>query len=236
MNLELLLPAALAAGFFGGTHCLGMCGPIVVMLEEGSAGGWQRRLLQNLGRLGSYALLGAAAAGAGRLVTSWPGSGLTVLRVLAVLLVIGMGLSLLLDRQPLRPLERAGARLWRLVAPLSRYVLPASSAPRAFAAGLLWGLLPCGLVYSAAAMAATSADIGSGMLVMAAFWAGTMPALLFAAVSAGRLRRWRREPHLRRAAGLALTLLGVVALGLPYLHGGTAGPGETPAAVHRHGR
>ena len=139
MNLELLLPAALAAGFFGSTHCLGMCGPVVVMLEEGAHGNWLPRVLQNLGRLSCYALLGAAAAGAGRLVTAWPGDGLVVLRVLASLLVVAMGLSLAFDRQPLRFLERAGASLWRYLAPLSRFVLPATSAPRAYAAGLLWG-------------------------------------------------------------------------------------------------
>ncbi len=220
MSLELVVPAAFAAGFFGGAHCLGMCGAIVVMLEEGASGGreWPRRLFYNAGRLCCYALLGAAAAAVGIGVAAWPQAGPAVLRALAALLVVAMGVTLALDRRPLRRLEQAGAWLWRRLAPLSRHVLPVSSAPRAFGAGLLWGLLPCGLVYSAAALAATTADVPGAMLVMAAFWVGTMPALLVAALSAGRLQRWRREPRLRRATGLALVLVGAVALAMPYLH------------------
>lgn len=234
MSLELVVPAALAAGFFGGAHCLGMCGAIVVMLEEGTGGrDWMRRALYNLGRLSCYALLGAAAAVVGSVVAAWPQSGLAVLRALAALLVVAMGVTLALDRRPLRKLEESGAWLWRRLAPLARHLLPVSSAPRAFGAGLLWGMLPCGLVYSAAALAATTADVVGGVLVMTAFWVGTMPALLAAALSAGRLQRWRREPRLRRATGFALMVVGALALAMPYLHipGGDAHEGHAQHAA-----
>ena len=78
MNPELLYPAALLAGFFGSTHCLGMCGAIVVLFEQQSSTGmhrWLRRILYNLGRLGFYLLLGTIAGGASAVIVLLPAPG-----------------------------------------------------------------------------------------------------------------------------------------------------------------
>lgn len=78
--------------------------------------------------------------------------------------------------------------------------------------GMLWGWLPCGMVYSVLAGAAVSGDAVNGAAIMAAFGAGTLPLLLAlgAGISRARLggRYWRfnrrgrpdRYGHLRRAA------------------------------------
>lgn len=220
MNLEFLLPAALLAGFFGSTHCLGMCGAIVVLFEEQPRESFSRplrRLLYNGGRLGFYVLLGGIAAAGGSLIAKSAGvdTGLMLLRVLAALLVIALGLNLLFDWRFLRFLERGGSRLWRLLSPLARYVLPVSTPARALSAGFIWGALPCGLVYSAVALAAASGSAPNGMLIMLLFWLGTMPALWLAGLSAAKLSAWRNRRVLRRVAGLTLILLGAVALALP---------------------
>ena len=81
MNAEMLVPAALIAGFFGGTHCLAMCGPVVVLLEgqkAGRSGGLPRRLAYNLGRMGFYVLLGCVAGASGALLTAGIGQGLMI--------------------------------------------------------------------------------------------------------------------------------------------------------------
>ncbi|HSD71068.1 MAG TPA: sulfite exporter TauE/SafE family protein [Woeseiaceae bacterium] len=223
MNPELLLPAAFLAGFFGSTHCLGMCGAIVVLFEERSqttfAGGW-RRLLYNSGRLGFYLLLGAIAAGGGSLIVKSAGAdnALVLLRVLAALLVIALGLNLLLDWRNLQFLERGGALLWRRIAPLTRHVLPVSTPARALAAGFVWGALPCGLVYSAVAMAAVSGTVVSGMLVMLLFWLGTLPGLWLAGASAVKLSAWRKQRIARRVGGSVLVAIGIAALAFPLQH------------------
>jgi len=214
MTTELLLPAAFAAGFFGSTHCLAMCGAVVVLLEgQGGAatGGLPRRLLYNAGRLGFYVLLGAAAGASGGLLSAPFGAGLLLLRVVAAALILAVGLNLLCDWQALRFLEAAGARLWQRIAPLARHVLPVSSPATALAAGFLWGALPCGLVYSAVAMAATSGGAAAGGLVMLVFGLGTVPALLLAGASAARVSRWRRRPGLRRVAGGLMIVIGLLA-------------------------
>jgi hypothetical protein len=147
-----------------------------------------------------------------------------VLRVAAGLLVIALGLNLAFDWRTLAILERSGARLWTRLAPLSRHVLPVVTPGRAVAAGFLWGALPCGLVYSAVAIAATGGNATAGAYVMFAFWLGTAPALLLAGASAAKLALWRRKGAVRRGAGLILVVLGFLALALPL--SAAIGPGQ----------
>ena len=91
MSPELALTAAFIAGFFGSTHCLGMCGAIVVLFEHGERPGqWWRRIGYNAGRLGFYALLGAIAGAGGSVLTKIAGvnTGLVILRLIAGLLAL----------------------------------------------------------------------------------------------------------------------------------------------------
>lgn len=217
MTSELLLPAAFLAGFFGGTHCIGMCGAIVVLFEQQRAdtrNPWIRRGAYNVGRLGFYALLGGVAGAGGAVLTKVAGvnTGLFILRLLAGALVIAIGLNLVFNWSATRFLEQAGATIWRRISPLARHVLPVTSAPRALAAGLLWGALPCGLVYSAVAMAASSGNAAAGVVTMLAFWAGTLPALVLAGASAERLNAWKSNQRVRRATGIIIIVVGMFAL------------------------
>lgn len=226
MTLGFLLPAALLAGFFGSGHCFGMCGAVVALLERPAAQRpWPRRLAANMGRLGFYALLGAVAAGAGVVLSRIAGAehGLGILRVVAGLLVVALAANLLFDLRSLAFLERAGSRLWKLMSPLAVRVLPATTVPRSLAAGFVWGALPCGLVYSAVALAATSGNAASGALVMTSFWLGTLPALLATGAITGSLAN---RPLLRRASGVLLLVLGLAAVLMPLRH---AGPHEQHA-------
>lgn len=224
MTAEVLLAAAFAAGFFGSTHCFAMCGAIVLLFEgPARAGALPRRLACNAGRMAFYVLLGSVAGASGALLLAGFEHGLSLLRVLAGALIVLLGLNLTLDWQALRFLEEAGALIWKRLAPLARRVLPVRSIGTAAAAGFVWGALPCGLVYSAVALAATSGGGVSGGLVMLAFWLGTLPALLLAGASAGRLQRLKSRGGLRRVAGAVLILFGALSLVLPFLHSAPAG-------------
>jgi uncharacterized protein len=239
MTLELLLPVVFLAGFFGSGHCIGMCGPIVVLLESphdqpAALNGMLRRLLYNAGRMLFYVLLGMVAGALSVVLTRIAGIelGLSLLRILAGLLVIALGLNLLFDLRVLSYLEKGGARIWRRLAPLARHVLPISTPPRALAAGFIWGALPCGLVYSAVAIAATSGSATSGALIMLVFWLGTLPALLVAGASARKLAAWVRHRVLRRLTGLMLVGIGLFALAMPYLHRDAAGDHRHATAIY----
>ena len=111
-------------------------------------------------------------------------------------------------------LERAGARLWRQVAPLTRRLRPLDRAWKLLAVGALWGLLPCGLVYTALAGAATTADPIMGAALLAAFGVGTLPAVAGLGVAASRLGRLVSHAGTRVAAGALIAGYGAwIALG-----------------------
>jgi sulfite exporter TauE/SafE len=80
------------------------------------------------------------------------------------------------------------------------------------AAGALWGWVPCGLVYSMLALAAASGGAAAGALVMVAFGLGTLPNLLAAGLAAQRVLAIRRQPWVRRCAGVLIVALGVIGL------------------------
>jgi sulfite exporter TauE/SafE len=216
MNIDVLLPAAFLAGFFGGTHCLGMCGAVVILYEQQvpEINQWLRRAFYNVGRLGFYALLGVVAGAGGAVLTKVSGinTGLLILRFLAGALVIAIGLNLLFNWSATRFLEQAGAGIWKRLSPLAKHVLPVATPARALGAGFLWGALPCGLVYSAVALAATSGSAAGGAAIMLAFWSGTLPALLFAGVSAAKLSQLKANASFRRIAGTIMIGIGLFAM------------------------
>ena len=222
MTPDLALVAALLAGFFGSTHCIGMCGAVVVLFENRAAndakpGAWLRRFTYNFGRLCFYALLGCVAGASGGVLTKTLGvsQGLMLLRILAAVLVIAIGLNLIFDWRLTRFLETAGTGLWNKLSRLAKYVLPVNTTGRALAAGFLWGALPCGLVYSAVAIAATTGSLAGGAAIMFAFWLGTLPTLLAVGTSAQMLNRFKLHRTLRRVAGIVVILIGLAAL-IPF--------------------
>ncbi len=211
---ELSLLSAVLIGWLGGVHCLGMCGGIVsaLTLSAPQAGRSKVLLGYNVGRSLTYGGLGLAAGALGQFGTQALGVAPNFLFALANILLIGMGLYLLGIPWLIRPLEQAGQNLWRRVEPFSRRLFPINTLPRAVGVGLLWGLLPCGLVYSALATAFALGSAVQGGLWMAAFALGTLPNLLTAGwVGASTLQRLRQS-SLRWLGGLLVAGWGVYGL------------------------
>jgi len=198
-------------GLLGGTHCIGMCGGIVGALSMGAASRPSLHLAYNAGRIISYALAGAIAGalGGASLVLSGQLPVRIILFVLANLMLVALGLYLMGVTRALAFSERLGQRLWRHLQPLSRRFLPARSVAQAFPLGLLWGWLPCGLVYSALVTAMTSGSALHGAGMMLAFGLGTLPNLLLAGLLAVRLKAYAANRALRTAAGLLVLAFGL---------------------------
>ena len=198
-------------GLLGGTHCVGMCGGIVSALTMGGPPRFVLHLAYNSGRIISYALAGAIAGGLGGL--SLILSGQLPLRialyVLANLMLVALGFYLIGITQALAFTERFGKRLWVHLQPLGKRYLPAQTVAQAFPLGLVWGWLPCGLVYSALATALTSGSALHGAGLMLAFGLGTLPNLLLAGLLAVRLRAYAALPAVRWMAGLLVLGFGV---------------------------
>lgn len=210
---ELALPLALGiAGLASGLHCAGMCGGIsagftLVRKEEVL----KRQLAFNAGRITSYAVAGAIAGALGSAgayaAGALPAQTLTLLFASAFALLAGIHLAGY--GFPLARLEKLGLPIWRRVQPFAARFLPARTLPQAYAAGLAWGWLPCGLVYGALAAAVFAGGALEGAVAMAGFGLGTLPWLLAAGVFAAKLRS---AVILRAAGGMLLIALGGLGL------------------------
>lgn len=209
--------AVFLIGLLGGTHCIGMCGGIVSALTvqlPGQKPAWRLHLAYNLGRIGSYTAAGAAMGAIGSM-------GLLLddvlpvqmgLYVFANLMLVALGLYLTGITGVLGAAERLGQRLWKRVQPLTRRFLPVRRVSQALPLGMLWGFLPCGLIYSvlATALVAGSAERGAGLLL--AFGLGTLPNLLLAGMLLKRLRDVVKQRAVRLASGLLVLGFGLFGL------------------------
>ena len=214
-----LLISALILGLLGGGHCLGMCGGLMGALTLAIPPEQRGRRLQlllayNLGRILSYASAGLLFGLAGWAVASSPAAML--LRIVAGLLLISMGLYLGGWWSGLTRIEALGRGLWRHIQPVASRLLPVSSLPRALLLGALWGWLPCGLVYSTLLWAASQGDALDSGLLMLAFGLGTWPVLLATGMAAERLTALLRRRGVRMAGGLLVILFGLWTLPAPH--------------------
>ena len=204
-------PALFIVGLLGGAHCVGMCGGIVGALSMGTSPRLSMHLAYNGGRLLSYALAGALVGAVGGLGLAlsgqWPLR--IVLYAFANLMLVALGLYLMGASRTLLFVEHAGQGLWRRLQPLTRRFLPARTVGQAFPLGLLWGWLPCGMVYSALVTAMTSGSALHGAGLMLAFGLGTLPNLLLAGLLAARMKACAAHPQLRRCAGLLILAFGL---------------------------
>ena len=209
--------AVFLVGLLGGTHCVGMCGGIVGALTVNMPRGrpqWPLHLAYNLGRISSYALAGAllGAVGSAGLLLNDALPVQLALYVMANLMLIALGLYLIGVPQGLTFLERGGQKVWARIQPLTRRFLPATSVSRALPLGMLWGFLPCGMVYSVLSTALLTGSAPRGAALMLAFGLGTLPNLLLAGLLLKRFRDIAQARAVRLASGLLV--LGFGAWGL----------------------
>ncbi|WP_228271003.1 sulfite exporter TauE/SafE family protein, partial [Acinetobacter bereziniae] len=191
-------------GLLGGGHCMGMCGGLMGALTLAippAQRGRRLRLLvaYNVGRVLSYTAAGLMLGMAGWAVANSP--AVLVLRIMAALLLIAMGLYLAGWWSGLTRIEAMGRGLWRHIQPVASRLLPVSSLPRALLLGALWGWLPCGLVYSTLLWAASQGNALHSAALMAAFGRGTWPVLLATGLAAERVNRLLRQRSVRVAGG-----------------------------------
>jgi len=221
LELAPLLVSAIILGLLGGGHCLGMCGGLMGALtlaipKEQRSRRFRLLLAYNLGRVLSYATAGLLIGLAGWAVANSPGA--MIMRVIASLLLIVMGLYLAGWWSGLTRIESLGRGLWRHIQPFASRLLPVSSMPRALLLGALWGWLPCGLVYSTLLWSASQGNALDSALLMLAFGLGTWPVLLATGLAAERTTALLRKRGVRMAGGLLVILFGIWTMPGPHQH------------------
>lgn len=221
---------AISVGLLSSLHCLGMCGGISGMLTMSLPGEVRndRPALSsylgayNAGRLTSYVAAGAIVGTLGTGVieaTAVVGTGHLLLKGIGAAMLAAIGLYVAGWFPALAVVEGAGTPIWRHLEPVGRRLLPARNLPQAYLQGVVWGWLPCGLMYSTLLWAFASGGTINGIAVMAGFGLGTLPMMM----SSGLVAKWLTElgqiPYLRQMAGSAIVLVALLSL----VYSGTIG-------------
>ena len=230
------LAAAFILGLFSTVHCIGMCGGIIgaLSLSLPDSLRQQRTMhllfisLYNIGRILSYSFAGLVVGYIGAEAAAWTdmSGGPSILRYTGVVLMIAIGLYLAGWFPQLSKVERIGMPVWKILEPIGRKMVPVNTMPKALLYGLIWGWLPCGMVYFVLVWALTSGSAAQGAMTMAAFGLGTLPSLLGAGLAFSSLKRFTQSRLNRQFVGLVVIAIAIGTLLMPmggHKHGHAGG-------------
>ena len=148
--------------------------------------------------------------------------------------MVGMGLYLAGWFPKFAKMERLGAPVWRWLQPIGKRFIPVRTWRQAFFLGMVWGWLPCGLVYAGLAVAATSGNATQGALMMMAFGAGTLPAVMGAGIFTGLIVAMGRAQYLRPIAGVVIIIMALVTVFWPMNHARHDMGGQMEHSAHQN--
>ncbi|HIJ23236.1 MAG TPA: sulfite exporter TauE/SafE family protein [Gammaproteobacteria bacterium] len=225
MLTESLLFSAFLMGLLGSTHCAGMCGGIVSALTIGIEQQQRKQhiatylVAYNSGRIFSYMVAGALIASIGNILGVIADAiivrQLLTLFSASLLILLGFYLSGLWPTAILK-IEQGGAYLWRFIEPTAQRWIPIRTNAQAIVAGLLWGWIPCGLVYTALLWAMSAESILYGALIMGSFGLGTLPALFGLGLFSGELSKHLQQQWVRLTTGIMVASFGLFQLTTLY--------------------
>lgn len=211
MDFSLLLTCYLM-GLLGSLHCIGMCGGIAGALSMAVQGSPNKKWMliggYHLGRVSSYTTLGLLFAALWQPAYESAALVGVISRSIAGALIIGVGLYIGKWWFGITHLERVGAKFWRRLQGITHRLLPVNNIPKSLALGLLWGWLPCGLVYSALSLAIASGNATQGAFCMLCFGLGTLPVVIGTSVVFKELQTVLQTDLIRMSAAVIFLIIG----------------------------
>jgi len=207
--------AAFMIGVLGAGHCITMCGGISGAIAHASNNSSYPSsltpLFYNLGRIGSYTLIGAVVGYTAQIGLNFGGGYdlLVILRFISGITLILIGLYIAQLNSAILQLEKVGRVIWRYIQPITRQFLPLKTPFHAFPLGFLWGWLPCGLVYSALTLALSSGSTMNAAFTMFAFGLGTFPMMFLVGNISSKFNSLIQNSRFKQFSGLLLVLFGL---------------------------
>lgn len=198
--------AAFLMGIVSAGHCLGMCGGLMLASGLNSSRPFYV-VMYNVGRLSTYLILAAIF---GFFSSSLPTVSLPFLQILSGILLLLTAIYFAGVSNLIQKVEKLGAPIWQLAKPISRRLLPIDTSSKAYALGLVWGFIPCGLVYTALAFSVSQSSFSISILTMLLFGLGTFPAMITSGLFASQLRTFIYNPIVRRILVSSLVLLTIL--------------------------
>jgi sulfite exporter TauE/SafE len=206
---DLSFVSAFLIGLAGGVHCVGMCGGIVGAFAYAvpkNAVMLPYTLAYNFGRIVSYVVAGAITGWAGSLFAHQVNQGIVILQFVSGVFLMLLGLYVAGWWQGLSNIEKIGSKFWQVIRPWSKKLLPFKSPLHALPYGMIWGWLPCGLVYSVLTWSLASGSALQGAMIMAGFGLGTLPIMILMATGFEKIQKVIQKPKAKVLMGLLLML------------------------------
>ena len=209
-------------GLFSSIHCVSMCGSIIGTLSfslKPEIRSKKSKMMAfifsyNFGRIFSYMLAGLIIGLIESLLTLPMGEehGHRALQIISALIITGAGFYIAGWFPNFAYIEKTGSRFWKTIEPYGRKLIPVATLPQAFLFGMVWGWIPCGLVYTALALAATSGDITTSILIMLAFGMGTLPAVAGTGIVSTFISRINNLHATKKIAGMLLVFIAIISV------------------------
>ncbi len=219
MDINLL--SAFLMGLAGGVHCIGMCGGIATAFTFAipkEAFNTPYILAYNIGRISSYTAVGALTGYLGAITSTAITTNFPILTLISAVFLVLLALYISDWYKGLSILEKAGSRFFKKIQPFAKRFLPFKHPGSALAYGMVWGFLPCGLVYTALTWSLASGSALNGALFMLMFGLGTFPALIASSVGASFLIPFLQHKITRQVIAISLIFFAIILI-FPVIKG-----------------
>lgn len=233
---------AFVLGLLSSTHCVGMCGGITSAFSFGvPASRTPLRLMvltitYNIGRIVTYTAMGLLLGNVVDVLRDYLPIMTLIMRFVAGIVLVVMGLYLTNVWHGLTWIEKLGQHVWRFISPLSKKCFPIHRVHQAFSLGLIWGFLPCGLVYSMLVWASSAITPTQSAMIMFCFGLGTLPTLITLGLFSNLLKKSIQSHKVRSIAGIFVIMFGLWTLwfALPHRHDHTTAHDQMEHVEHTH--
>ena len=213
---------AFVVGLLSTIHCIGMCGGLVGAMTMSLSPDIRQNQLKltqytfayNLGRIISYMIAGLLVGLLGQVFKDFimPEQGIGLLRLIASIMIIAMGFYIAGWFPQFSRIEKIGVPVWSLLQPLGQRLLPVDKIWKAYFFGMVWGWLPCGLVYYMLLMSPANDGAINSALFMLAFGLGTLIPMMSVGFLTGKITQFRNSKRIRHLSGILLIIMGIISL------------------------
>lgn len=213
MNPDFNLLSAFLIGLAGGVHCIGMCGGIASAFTFAipkNASQLPYICAYNIGRILSYTAAGALTGYIGSIISTSTNNAFPIFQIISIVFMVLLALYISDWYKGLSALERMGSHLWRHISPIGKKLIPFKNPLYTIAYGMIWGWLPCGLVYSMLSWSLASESVYQGASMMLFFGLGTLPAVMATSLGAGFLLPIFQHKHTRKMIAILLLAFSLI--------------------------
>jgi uncharacterized protein len=226
MHDNISITLAFILGLSSSFHCIAMCGGIISALSLSLPAETRSKPMQlaslvcayNFGRLASYSIAGGIVGYLAYLspLSTMSNSAYLIFQLIAAGFLVALGLHIAGWLPQLKKVESMGLHLWKYLQPIGKHFIPANTIPRSVMIGMIWGWLPCGLVYSVLLWTISSSDPVKGALYMFMFGLGTLPSMILSALTSNIFLKVSSLKKLKVFAGIMIIVLGLASVTIQF--------------------